>query len=266
MARIAGKIRHGSVGVVPAVLAYTRPMLSGIRLRLLGTALVAALGVLVAVPAISAAEDPSLEITQAIYDDAGQPWIGAGFSPDGGVGAATWWICQPGAACVQAPSADGWLKPGPVAAGTTFEARATVQGLAYLARSPVWNGRLSPTSHPTLTGRPIVGQKVRPVGAHWTGGWAQPGDYSKLHVEACRTAKAGRCVTLSAQGEDYPRSGARPILASRYLGWYLFAIDARYSRDSAFAGVGYRDASAVPPVKVGPTIVRSRAYGPIRRR
>lgn len=228
--------------------------------------LLAAVILLGAHPGIGAAEDPTLEITQAIYDDAGQPWVGAGFSPDSTIGAATWWICQPGRECAQAPSALGWLKAGPVASGTIFEARADFQGVAYVVRSPVWNGQLSPTSRPSLKGRPIVGQKVRPVGANWTGGWGQPGDVSLMHVEACRTVRAAQCVTLSAQGGQYPRSGAPPTLASRHVGWYLFAIDARYSRDSAFAGGGYSAAQFVPPVRVGPTVIRSRPYGPVRRR
>ena len=241
-------------------------MWTGARRRWISAALPAALAVLGALPATGAAEDPTLEITQAIYDDAGRPLIGAQFAPDGGVGAVTWWICRPGAACVQAPSADGWLKAGPVPAGTTFEARATVQGVAYLARSPVWNGRLSATSRPALTGQPRVGRKIRPVGAHWTGGWDQPGDVSLMHVEACRTAKAGHCVTLSAQGGQYPGSGAPPVLARRYVGWYLFAIDARFSRDAAFAGGGYAAARFVPTAEVGPTVLRSRPYGPVRPR
>jgi hypothetical protein len=237
-----------------------------VRRRRLSTALLAAVVLLGAHPGMSAADDPVLEITQAIYDDAGQPWIGAGFSPDGGIGTATWWTCQPGRECAQAPAALGWLKAGPVPPGTVFEARANVQGVAYVVRSPVWNGQLSPTSRPSLKGGTIVGRKVRPVGAHWTGGWGQPGDVSLMHVEACRTAKAAHCVTLSAQGGQYPRSGAPPFVARRYTGWYLFAIDARYSRDSAFAGGGYTAAGGVPPVKVGPTIIRSRPYGPVRRR
>ena len=107
---------------------------------------------------------------------------------------------------------------------------------------------------------------MQPIGAHWSGGWGRPGDFSYLHVEACRTVMARRCVTLSAQGEDYPGSGAPPVVAPRYAGWYLFAIDARYSKDSLFAGVGYGAARFVPPVEAGPTVIRSRPYGPVRRR
>jgi hypothetical protein len=254
------------VGVQSAVLGYARHVLLGVRMRLLGTALVAGLAVLVAVPGISTAEDTALEISQAVYDDAGQPSIGAAFTPDSRIGTAGWWICRPGAACAPAPSADGWLQAGPVPAGTTFEARADHEGVAYAVRSPVWNGPLTAVTRPSLKGRPVVGQKLRPVGAHWTGGWGRPGDSSFMHVEACRTAKAGGCETLSAQGGDYPRSGAPPVLGRRYVGWFLFALDVRYSKDSVFAGVGYNAARLVPTVKVGPTSVRSRPYGPVRRR
>ena len=228
--------------------------------------MLAAVVTLVATPGISpAAGDPGLEVTQALYDRGGQPAVSANFVPDGHLATATWWICRPGSDCVQA-SATGWLTSAPVPAGTIFEARAEYQGAAYVARSPTWNGPLTPVTRPYLKGRAVVGQTVQPIGAHWTGGWARPGDFSSLHVEACRTARAQRCVTLSAQGGQYPRSGAPPVLASRYVGWYLFAIDARYSPDSLFAGVGYSTAEGIPPVKVGPIVIRSRPYGPVRRR
>ena len=248
------------------MLGYARAVLTGARRRRIGPALLAALAVLGAFPGAGLAEDTALEISQAVYDDAGQPWIGAAFTPDTRIGTVAWWICRPGAECALAPSADGWLKAGPVPSGTTFEARAVAQGVAYAVRSPVWNGPLTAVTRPTLKGRLAVGQKVRPVGAHWTGGWDRAGDGSFMHVEACRTARARGCETLSAQGGDYPGSGAPPVIARRYAGWYLYALDVRYSKDAVFAGVGYRAARLVPTVKVGPTSVRSRAYGPVRPR
>jgi len=225
---------------------------------------VAVVVVLCALPAIgSASSDPGLEVTQAIYDGAGQPAVGANFAPDGHLATATWWICQPASDCVQA-SSTGWLTSVPVASGTIFEARAEYQGRTYVAHSPTWNGPLTAVTRPYLKGRPVVGRTVQPIGAHWAGGWARSGDYSFLHVEACRTANARRCVTLSAEGEDYPGRGAPPVVTARYVGWYLFAIDARYSRDSVFGGVGYRTAEGIPPVQVGSTVIRSRALGPVR--
>jgi hypothetical protein len=84
-------------------------------------------------------------------------------------------------------------------------------------------------------------------------------------VEACRTAKARRCVTLSAQGEDYPGHGRPPVIARRHLGWYLFAIDQRFTSDTVFGDVGYASAGVIPPVRVGATVVRSAPLGPVRR-
>ena len=118
------------------------------------------------------------------------------------------------------------------------------------------------TARPRLEGQPEVGATVKPVPGAWRGGWGA--EFDRLRVQACRTIDARRCVTLSAEGEDYHGRHRRALLRNRHVGWYLFAIDQRFARDTVFAGVGYGRASDIPPLEPGRTVARSAPVGPVR--
>ena len=66
---------------------------------------------------------------QAVFDAAGNPELVANFSPDGGLAKARWSICSPPdvTRCTPTPHLVA-LRPGPVPAGTVFEASATYEG------------------------------------------------------------------------------------------------------------------------------------------
>jgi hypothetical protein len=55
----------------------------------------------------------------------------------------------------------------------------------------------------------------------------------------------------------------RAVVGLRYVGWYVFAFEARYARQTAFPAIGYGSADAVPPLKPGQTVARSAALGPV---
>lgn len=209
---------------------------------------------------------PRLDLTQAVYDKAGQPSLTANFFPDGSLARPGWSVCDEAGRCTPGPQSRAVWNPGPTRSGATFEAHATYLGTGYTARSPRWLGALRNVRRPTLAGRPAVGSVLRPVGGTWAGGWDRAGDYSRLRVEVCRTRAARSCLTLSAQGEDYPGHGAPPTLSRRYVGWYAFAVDQRFAPGTVFGGVGYAKSERIPPAKIGPTVVRSSARGPITRR
>ena len=170
------------------------------------------------------------------------------------IGTATWSDLRARAAtCAPGPRLGGaGCEAGPGRARDDASRRApTYQGVAYVVRSPAWNGiGCRPSTRPCLQGPP----RRRPEGdgrsaAHWTGGWARPGDVSFLHVEACRTAKARRCVTLSAQGEDYPRQrrSARRRASLRRV------VPVRHRR-AATRRIPRSRASATPPRRVVPPV------------
>jgi hypothetical protein len=126
----------------------------------------------------------------------------------------------------------------------------------YVGRTPPWRGTVRATSRPVLDGDARVGAKVTPVAGRWEGGWG--GEFDRVRVQSCRTAHARSCVNLSAQG-DGPA-----VIRPRYAGWYLFAFDERFAKDTAFAEPGYGSPEAVPVVAEGSTVSRSDPYGPIR--
>lgn len=207
-------------------------------------------------------------ISQEIFGPDGQPVLVANPSPDGGQGRiAAWRFCPPQGAC-QPVVGDGspddrQIEPGDVAAGTTFEADSIARdGRRTTARSNAWNGRVTATSAPAVTGELRVGSFARPVAAAWTGGWGM--EYDRLRLEACRDRTARRCETLSAEGEDPATcSGAAAVLGRRYTGWWVRAVDMRLARDTAFAGVGYLNARAIPLARASRVTVRSQLVGPV---
>lgn len=200
---------------------------------------------------------------QATIDVGGNPQLTANFSPNGDLAKPRWSICAPPDVTRCSPTGQtGSLQPGTVAAGTVFLASATFGGQTYEARSAPWGGRVRATAPPRLVGRPKVGAKVHGVGGAWTGGWGS--EFDRLRVQACRTMTGKHCVTLSAQGEAYPGSGRHAVVVrARYVGWYLFAYDQRFARDTLFALPAYGSAAAIPPLKTGRTVARSAPAGPV---
>jgi hypothetical protein len=218
---------------------------------------------------------------QAIYSRAGNPSLVANFYPDGALAKPRWSICMPPDinVCSPARSAGQFLQPGPMPAGTVFEAAAAYSGHLYIARTARWKGSVRAVVAPRLHGRPRSGDAVTPRGAVWTGGWASVRNYKPkdaldsggrgrnfdfLSVEACRTRTGRHCVNLSRpKGDGFSR---RPVtVRRRFVGWYLFAFDQRLAADTIFSSPAYGLPAAVPPLRTGPTVARSAPLGPVLR-
>jgi hypothetical protein len=212
---------------------------------------------------------------QATYSQDGDPALVANFAPNGGLAKPHWLICSPAhpATCTPAPTRGQLLEPGPTPVGTVFDARVRYRGKTYDRRSATWLGTLHAASRPTISGTPRYQHRVAAHGGTWSGGWqAVPGyqpprydssagrapSFDVLTVEACRTASAHQCVNLTPQDSTRP-----PLLGAALTSRFLFAFDQHYAPDTAFAGVGYLNAAAVPPLRTNPTISRSTALGPI---
>lgn len=202
----------------------------GVVRRFLGLLAVAA----VAIPVGYAGAEPTRYGVgiQKVFDDSGNPVLVANFWPDGGLATPRFSICPPpdGTACSPA-GRDNVLEPGAQPAGTVFEASASYRGHRYASRTDPWRGTVQSTVPPRLAGRPRVGARVAARAGSWRGGWGTEFDFGA--VEACRTRAARHCVTLSAEGEDYPGSGRDPVVGSWYdnttstIGSRLIGVPAR---------------------------------------
>ena len=227
--------------------------------------LVASLGLACCAPPASAQR---AAITQQGFGPDGLPRLVANPIPDGGQGhVVAWRACAPSAPCgpVGSGAADERaLATGDVPAGTVFEADvADASGQITTARSTPWLGRVTAIKPPWATGALKVGQQVTPVPATWSGGWTGDGDL--LGLEACRDRAGTRCETLSAERAGLPTCpGAGAVIAPRYAGWWIRAVDARVSYPLGFAGVGYPTLRAIPAPAPTRTLVVSRPLGPVK--
>jgi hypothetical protein len=220
----------------------------------------------VAVFAVSSADASAqtAKISARYFDDAGNPQLSGGPWPDYRVGRVVGWsVCPPDAAsCIAAaPGASPWvLEAGPQPPGTTFEVEVEYAGQRTVDRSGPWGGTITFEARPELVGEAAAGARVSVTPARWTGGWGNERD--ELRVQACRTPAAEQCETLSAPGVRGVTAGVATI-ANRYIGWYLFAVDHRYSFDTPFPAVLALNPRDVPPLSPGPTIAFSEPVGPV---
>lgn len=204
-----------------------------------------------------------LAITQQLYDEDGQPFLVANFSPDGGLATPAWARCAELApTCLPLGVTNQALKAGPTPAGTTFEASASFAGRTWRVRSDAWHGTVTSTEPPTVSGTARVGERIAPRPAAWAGGWGA-GDWDEISLAACRTPQGTDCVTIAHPRVRASRDGSA-ILDARWSGRYLFAFDKRYGRGTAFPAIGYSSPELIPPPAVGPTVARSAPHGPVR--
>lgn len=216
---------------------------------------------LLAGAAVARADGYGVTIDEESFDSSGNPSLYATFMPDGRLATPSWAICAPGgASCAPAGVTNRAFKPGPVPAGTRFQATATYAGTAYAALSDPWQGTVGATAPPTLTGVAKVGAVVTPHAATWGGGWGDRG-IDLLHVEACRTRDGRGCTTVAHPSA--PRYGLRQPLDPRWSGEWLFAFDEHYGRGTVFPAIAFVDPTAIPPTPVGPTVARSAPLGPV---
>lgn len=230
------------------------------RLLLVGVAVLAS-GSLVFVPHASAAgESYGVDIDQQMLGADGNPSLIANFQPDGSLATPSWAICAPAVpGCVPTGVTNQVYRPGPEPAGTAFQASAVYRGVTYTASTGPWQGAVAATAPPTLTGVPRVGAVVTPHAGSWTGGWG--GELDLARVEACRTRDGRGCTTISYPHAFRNRYAAR--IDARWSGAWLFALDERFARDTAWAEPAYLYPFGIPPLAVGPTLSRSAPLGPV---
>jgi hypothetical protein len=201
----------------------------------------------------------------AFEDDAGQPSVWAVL--DGESVDAQWSACPPDSdSCFDIAGDLDALVPGDVPAGTSYKASVTQGSQTLSAQTLPWQGTVKAVAPPTLTGTPVVGSTVTPHAGSWSGGWDT--DFDGLQVVACPRAVASDCTLLSAQ-DVLPSGNASgaTTLDDTYVGWYLFAFDARTTAAASSAvllppspgdpmwGVG--------PLSPAPTVSQSAPLGPI---
>lgn len=173
-------------------------------------------------------------------------------------------MCEPGWG--GGPS-DRELQVGDAPRGSVFEATATHAGQTASARTVPYRGAVSAVRPPGLLGRPRVGALVRPEPASWTGGWGR--EVSFLQTQVCRRSRTG-CVVIADDFYWDPCPGAGAVLDERYRGWYLWVVDRRIDRHTAFASFAAGYPEALDPIEPGPAAAAkgfgriARATGPAR--
>jgi hypothetical protein len=236
--------------------------------RIAGT--LGVIGALVLPAAVSAATPPDPIPTAglaiaAFEDDDGNPSLWSVL--DGESTSVHWSTCPAdGSSCIPLTSPMDALLPGQTPAGTTFKASFTRTGKTSTVRTPPWQGTVAATTPPTLEGTPVVGATVVPHAGGWSGGWGT--DFDGLQVVACPTQVATDCELIAAQGL-LPIGNAlgSATLDERYVGWYLFAFDARTTAAAA-------SSTLLPPTPGSPswgtgalsataTVSQSAPLGPI---
>jgi hypothetical protein len=200
--------------------------------------------------ATAAAQDP---VPGVRYDALGDPEL---FLSSPGAWPVHWERCA-GVVCTPLPAAayvpgDPRLtaRPGETAPATVFE--AVPEGGGTIARVPPWTGRLTATAAPVLTGSPIVGAIVDAQPATWSGGWEGASNVRRT-VVACTGPQGGECWTLDENNA---------VVSERWLGWYLFAVEARLL-DPDFAPHAYPEPQPSGPLAGAAAVAVSAPSGPV---
>ena len=181
------------------------------------------------------------------------------------LGAVRWWAC--GSAkmrrCRRLASSHGRPSLGRQPAGRVFVADTVYQGRLFVVRTLPWRGNVRLRVRPRVRGAARVGARVVPSAGSWVGGW--PAESDGLGLEACPTRSSTRgCVMVSGGQQGCPGVGtAAAVIAQRFTGWYLFALDQRLDAGDVCAAVAYGREAEIPAGSIGPTIVRSFPAGPI---
>ena len=173
---------------------------------------------------------------------------------------------MPGAPCEEVEVHDERsYDPGDVPEGTVIEVDArSDSGKLTTDRSPRWRGRVTATAPPSVTGEPRVGAIVWPQPAKWAGGW--PGDRSTIRLEACRDRRGRRCEVISDRSYFPTCAEQGAVIAPRYRGWWIRAMDHRYGPGTVSTLEGYSSPQALSLMRRSRVTVRSELVGPVRRR
>lgn len=165
----------------------------------------------------------------------------------GGDGPVSWERCTD--VCVAVDDGDGQdqvLRIQDATAGATFKAtRGELR-----ATSEPWRGALTLLTPPTVEGELRVGSSVRPIAAHWGGGWGSEGDW--LQLQACTSPEATDCPVISDEIKFACQPSGGRVLPARYAGSWLRVVDVRLGRDTMHTMEGYHRPEGVRPNQAGP--------------
>jgi hypothetical protein len=224
------------------------------------------LGIALAAAVAAPAHAQTAKISQQMIDPNGDPLVVAFAAPDGAQGDVTGWrICRDGVTCEDAavtstgPHSLDVFKPGETAPGSVFEVVVNDRGgHVTTARTTPWQGRVTSTAPPSLTGDVAVGGMVRPVAGTWSGGWGNDAD--GLGVIACKTPAREGCRTLSFYKYSLP--GAAAIVDATDAGCYLFAFDQRFEANPIMTNE-WADPRSVPAPQPAQTLSLSAPAGQV---
>lgn len=217
-----------------------------------------------ALPASASAQvtGTTLDISQEIYANGGNPALVANSKPVGGK-PIDWQRCHPDAStCVSLPSTFAYVSLGETLPGTVFKASISGAVDPEVLTSSTWLGTVSALTPPTITGSPTVGGIVKGIAGTWSGGWGR--DRDSITVLACKKPTSATCDVVTGAWQTGDRYVDRPI-APAYLGWTLFAVNERLSGDELFPMMLLGKRRSNPLLQPAATGSVSAGYGPVRQ-
>lgn len=137
----------------------------------------------------------------------------------------TWDVCSPTLTdCTPIQSDDPYEGLHTGATGPEVVFRVT-SGDGSVGLSPLWNGKVSPLTPPSVEGPVRANMRVTPRPGTWQGGWQGEGDFFQL--AACRTPQGTECTTLT--DSHYPGScpETSAVLDPAFIGSYLRVANQR---------------------------------------
>ena len=102
--------------------------------------------------------------------------------------------------------------------------------------SPVWRGRPSPLTPPSIRGALRANELVTPVPGSWRGGWS--GDLNLTQLAACRTRQGRHCTTLTHTNYLYPCPRGAAVLDPAFTGQYLRVANLRIGPNTGMLDYG----------------------------
>ena len=137
----------------------------------------------------------------------------------------TWEVCSPtltDCAPIQSSHPYEGLDTGDTGPGVVFR---VTSGDGSVGISPLWNGRVSSLTPPSIEGPMRANERVTPRPGTWQGGWLGEGD--DFQLAACSDSTGTDCTTLTDWNYPEKCSETSVVLDPAFVGDYLRVANTR---------------------------------------
>lgn len=141
----------------------------------------------------------------------------------------SWEVCQPDLTSCNAFTTGRQITTAGAPSDVVFRATSTRGAVAV---SPIWHGRVTAVTPPSITGELRVNALVTPTHGEWSGGWGR--DYFSAQLAACETPAGERCITLTDDQYTQGCADDAAVIDPAFEGEYLRVAETNYGQDAAF--------------------------------